>query len=90
VNGIGVKGNAKWWRRLGRVERVFLILLVLCLALYLTGAAPALAWPAGIVTFLVGLAAAFQLSRRLMRMEYWKRSVPVRHRSLEAEMVSGK
>jgi sigma-B regulation protein RsbU (phosphoserine phosphatase) len=65
------KGVAKWWRRRGRVERTFLVLLTLFLALYLTGLR-ALAWPAGIVTFLVGVAAAFQLARRLMRRAIWR------------------
>jgi len=66
------KGDAKWWRRLGRVERTFLVLLALYLLLYLTRVTPALVWLAGIATFLMGIAAAFQLGRRLMRRAIWR------------------
>jgi len=61
-----------WWRRLGRIERTFLVLLALYLALYLTSALPALVWLAGIVAFLAGIAAAFQVARRLMRRAIWR------------------
>jgi len=60
------------WRRLGRVEKIFLLLLFVYVALYLAGALPALQLWIALAAFVLGLVAFFRVMRRFTRTMIWR------------------
>jgi phosphoserine phosphatase RsbU/P len=66
------KSYAGFWRRLGRLERAFLIAIVLYLVLYSTRVAPLLQSWVSLVVFLLGLGVLFGVARRGMRKAIWR------------------
>ncbi len=62
----------KYWRVLGRVEKIFLGLLALYVVLYFSGAAPGFTALLALVTFFFGLLSFFRLVRRVMRRAIWR------------------
>jgi len=66
------KGLDSSWRRLGFVEKAFLTMLVLWLALYFSGVSSLARSLVGLTAFFLGLAALFRVSRRAMRKAIWR------------------
>ena len=61
------KGLGGAWRRLGFVEKAFLVVLVVWLALYFSGISSLAQSLALLAAFFLGLAALFRVARRGMR-----------------------
>ncbi len=59
-------------RRLGWIERAFLVFAVVYALLYFTRVAPTMQSLAGLVAFMLGLWALFKLARRGMRKAIWR------------------
>src|ERR1700680_5131697 len=66
------KGPADYWRRLGRIERAFLILVVLYGVLFWSAVSPIWQSIIGIVAFLTGVMVAFRVARRAMKKAIWR------------------
>src|ERR1022692_1752748 len=66
------KGFGSAWRRLGLVEKAFLIVLAVWLALYFSGISSLAQSLAGLTGFFLGLAALFRVARRGMRKAIWR------------------
>jgi sigma-B regulation protein RsbU (phosphoserine phosphatase) len=66
------KGYGKEWRRLGRVEKIFLVLIVLYVILYFTRLSPGWQTLTGLAAFLFGLATLFRAARRGMKQAIWR------------------
>jgi phosphoserine phosphatase RsbU/P len=60
------------WVRLGALERVCLLLVLVYAVLYFTGAAPGLAAVVAVAAFAVGLVALIGLLRRTVRKAIWR------------------
>jgi sigma-B regulation protein RsbU (phosphoserine phosphatase) len=65
-------GPAKYWRRVGGIEKAFLVVMALYALLYFSGIAPGLATVLAAAAFVLGLAAFFRLLRRTMRVALWR------------------
>jgi len=63
---------ARYWRRLGRIEKTFLVLVLVYALLYFSGIAPTLAALTGFAAFLLGVIVVFRLARRAMRKAIWR------------------
>src|ERR1017187_378910 len=66
------KGLGGAWRRLGFVEKAFLVVLVVWLALYFSGISSLAQSLALLAAFFLGLAALFRVARRGMRKAIWR------------------
>ncbi len=66
------KGYGAYWRGLGRLERTFLLLVLIFAILYFAQIAPTLRALIGIAAFLSGIASLFRLARRAMRKAIWR------------------
>ncbi len=66
------KGYGQEWRRLGRVEKIFLTLIVLYLILYFTRLSPGWQTVVGLAAFLFFLATLFRAARRGMKQAIWR------------------
>ena len=66
------KGFGSAWRRLGLVEKAFLIVLAVWLALYSSGISSLAQSLVGLTGFFLGLAALFRVARRGMRKAIWR------------------
>jgi phosphoserine phosphatase RsbU/P len=66
------KMSGKGWRRLGRLERAFLILVILYAILFFTNIAPGFRTLTGLTAFLFGLIVLFRLARRGMKQAIWR------------------
>jgi phosphoserine phosphatase RsbU/P len=66
------KGVAGFWRRLGRVEKAFLICIVLYFALRIWGGSPVGQAVVALVAFFLGLITLFRLARRGMKEAIWR------------------
>ena len=66
------KGYGKEWRRLGRIEKIFLVLIALYVLLLVTGIAPGWQTVVGLTAFLFGLITLFRLARRGMKQAIWR------------------
>ncbi|MGB7723581.1 MAG: SpoIIE family protein phosphatase [Bryobacteraceae bacterium] len=66
------KGFGAIWRRLGPIEKAFLVFAVLYALLYFTRVAPAIQLLAAMGAFILGLLALFKLARRGMRKAIWR------------------
>src|ERR1017187_7431489 len=66
------KGLGGAWRRLGFVEKAFLVMLVVWLALYFSGISSLAQSLVGLAAFFLALAALFRLARRGMRKAIWR------------------
>ena len=66
------EGPAKYWRRLGWIERAFLAAAALYLLLYVSGIASRLASLAAFAVIVLGLWAFFRLLRHSMRKAIWR------------------
>src|ERR1035437_3473769 len=66
------KGFGSAWRRLGLVEKAFLIVLAVWLALYFSGISSLAQSLVGLTGFFLGLAALFRVARRGMRKAIWR------------------
>jgi sigma-B regulation protein RsbU (phosphoserine phosphatase) len=66
------KGYAAYWRLLGRIEKAFLVLVVIYAALYFSRIAPTLQSLAGLAAFVFGLLTLFRLARRAVRKAIWR------------------
>ncbi|HXB72145.1 MAG TPA: SpoIIE family protein phosphatase [Candidatus Acidoferrales bacterium] len=60
------------WRRVGRIEKTFLVFAAIWVLLYLTGSAPALLVVATLAMVVSGGLAAYKLSRRAIRTAIWR------------------
>jgi len=65
-------GPAKYWRALGRIEKIFLVLVALYALLYFSGVAPGAAALLALAAFFFGLLTLFRLVRRGMRIAIWR------------------
>jgi phosphoserine phosphatase RsbU/P len=63
---------AKYWRRLGGIERAFLVVIAVYALLYFSGIAPGLATVVALAAFFLGLVAMFRLVRRTMHAALWR------------------
>ena len=66
------KGFASYWRRLGRVEKAFLLFIVIYAILYFSRLSPTLQTFAGACAFLAALVSLFSIGRRAMRRAIWR------------------
>ena len=66
------KGYGKEWRNLGRIEKIFLVLIALYILLYFTRLAPGWQTVVGLAAFLFGLIALFRAARRGMKKAIWR------------------
>jgi sigma-B regulation protein RsbU (phosphoserine phosphatase) len=66
------KGYGAYWRRLGRIEQTFLILIVVYAVLFFSHVAPTLQSVIGLAAFFIGLLILFRLARRGMRKAIWR------------------
>ena len=66
------KGYGAIWRRLGLIEKAFLVFAVLYALLYFTRVAPTMQLLAALGTFILGSLALFKLARRGMRKAIWR------------------
>ncbi|MGA2267542.1 MAG: SpoIIE family protein phosphatase [Bryobacteraceae bacterium] len=66
------KGYGAVWRRLGRIEKAFLVFAAVYALLYFTRAAPTMQSLAALGTLILGLLALFKLARRGMRKAIWR------------------
>jgi sigma-B regulation protein RsbU (phosphoserine phosphatase) len=63
---------ANYWRRLGRLDKTFLLLVCLYVILWLTGLSQTTQSVVGVVAFLVAMVVLFRLARRGMRKAIWR------------------
>ena len=66
------KGYGEYWRRLGRVEKAFLISVLFYVILYFTHAAPTLQSVFALAIFFLGIVTLFRLARRAMKKAIWR------------------
>ncbi|MGA3016040.1 MAG: PP2C family protein-serine/threonine phosphatase [Bryobacteraceae bacterium] len=66
------KGLGSAWRRLGFVEKAFLVALAVWLALYFSGISSLAESLVGLTAFFLGMAALFRVGRRGMRKAIWR------------------
>src|SRR4051794_34939855 len=66
------KGVAAFLRGLGRVERTFLVFVLLYIVLYFSGVSTTIQLVAGIAGFLLGIVCLFRLARRGMKTAIWR------------------
>src|ERR1035437_8464297 len=66
------KGYGAVWRRLGRIEKAFLVFAAVYALLYCTRVAPTLQLLAALGAFILVLLALFKLARRGMRKAIWR------------------
>ncbi|HXS96909.1 MAG TPA: PP2C family protein-serine/threonine phosphatase [Candidatus Limnocylindrales bacterium] len=66
------KGYSGYWRRIGRLEQSFLIILAVYLLLRFSGISPGTQLLFGLAGFLLGIAAVFRLARRVMKEAIWR------------------
>ncbi len=66
------KGHGLGWGRLGRLEKIFLVLLGLYLILLLSRISPGWQGFTGLVTFLLGLVVLLRAARRGMKQAIWR------------------
>jgi sigma-B regulation protein RsbU (phosphoserine phosphatase) len=66
------KGYGEYWRRLGRIEKAFLILALLYIILYFTRATPTLQAFTALTCFILGIVTLFRLARRAMKKAIWR------------------
>jgi sigma-B regulation protein RsbU (phosphoserine phosphatase) len=66
------KGFGSAWRRLGLVEKAFLVMLTVWLALYFSGISSLAQSLVGLTAFFLGMAALFRVARRGMRKAIWR------------------
>src|ERR1019366_4499791 len=66
------KGYGAVWRRLGRIEKAFLVFAAVYALLYFTRVAPTLQLLAALGAFILVLLALFKLARRGMRKAIWR------------------
>ncbi len=66
------KGTAEMWRRVGLIEKTFLLLAGMYAVLFFLRIAPGLQTFIGLAGFLLGLAALFRLARRSIRKAIWR------------------
>ena len=66
------QGYGAYWRRLGRMEQTFLLLVLIYAILYFAHIAATLRSLVGLVAFLLALIVLFRLSRRGMRKAIWR------------------
>ena len=66
------KGYGAIWRRLGRIEKAFLVFAAVYALLYFTRVAPTMQSLAALGAFILGLLALFKLARRGMRKAIWR------------------
>ncbi len=66
------KGFGGSWRRFGLIEKAFLVLLTVWLALYFSGISSLTQSLVGLVAFFLGLAVSFRVARRGMRKAIWR------------------
>lgn len=65
-------GPLKYWRRLGGIEKAFVIVIAVYALLYFSGIARGLALVLALVAVILGLLAFFRLLRRTMRAALWR------------------
>src|SRR5215471_17448563 len=63
---------AEFWHELGRTEKAFIGLVLIYVALYFSGAAPALQIWVALAAFFCGLVSFFRLVRRATRSMIWR------------------
>jgi phosphoserine phosphatase RsbU/P len=66
------KGITGFWRRLGRVEKAFLISILLYVGLRIWGGSPVSQAVVALVAFLLGLITLFRVARRGMKEAIWR------------------
>ncbi len=66
------KGPPPFWRHIGVIEKVFLVVIGIYLILYFTRLSPGLQSLAAVTAFVAGLIALFRLARRGMRQAIWR------------------
>ncbi len=66
------KGFGAIWRRLGRIEKAFLVFAAIYALLYFTRLAPTIQLLVALGAFILGLLALFKLARRGMRKAIWR------------------
>ena len=66
------KGFGAIWRRLGPIEKAFLVFAAIYALLYFTRLAPTMQLLAALGAFILGLLALFKLARRGMRKAIWR------------------
>ena len=66
------KGYGEYWRRLGRVEKAFLISVVLYVIFYFAHAAATLQAFFALAIFFLGTVTLFRLARRGMKKAIWR------------------
>src|SRR5690349_12259211 len=66
------KGYGEYWRRLGRVEKAFLISVLLYVILFFTHIAPTLQAIVALAAFFLGIVTLFRLARRGMKKAIWR------------------
>ncbi len=66
------KGYGKQWRNLGRIEKIFLVLVALYILLYFSRLAPGWQTVVGLAAFFFGLIALFRAARRGMKKAIWR------------------
>jgi sigma-B regulation protein RsbU (phosphoserine phosphatase) len=65
-------GPAKYWHKLGGIEKAFLVVIVLYALLYFSGFSPGLATVFALAAFALGMLAFFRLVRRSARVVLWR------------------
>ncbi len=66
------KGFGAYWRRMGRLDKAFLIAVAVYALLYFSGIGSTVRMVVGLAAFLFGLAILFRLARRGMRKAIWR------------------
>ncbi len=66
------KGYAAYWRRLGRIERAFLLSFLVFVVSRVARIAPTLQSFVALLAFMLGIGALFRLARRGMRKAIWR------------------
>src|ERR1035438_3280750 len=65
-------GASAYWRRMGRIERAFLVFFLLYVILRLSGISPLAQTLTAVAAFLLGLITLFRLARRGMKEAIWR------------------
>src|SRR5579864_1034861 len=65
-------GGTAYWRRLGRVERAFLIAIILYVILRISGISSMAQMTTAVVAFFLGLVTLFRVARRGMKEAIWR------------------
>lgn len=66
------KGLGVFWRRLGRIEKAFLLAILLYLLLRVSGLSPLFQMIVALAAFVLGLMALFRAARRGMKEAIWR------------------